>query len=359
MGEAYSHTLMAFFSAFPEYVANDFYLTGESYFGQYGPNIAQFILNNEPMKTRINLRGIALGNACWGGNSTCVVCNGPSEDKLDVDLFFGNGMYSPKLHTEIYQACDFPTTYTGCSNPDADWPAGHSVLSPRCKTLLSEMRRQVGPFNVYFMYDNCPQTKAFLERAGKDMSWLTTCLRRGIHDPQATNDALVKMNGGYQWNCGGNTSGWITREDVRTALHLDSSTPGASSFDYTLSGPASITLYPELVKKIRFLIYNGQADACVPYSGNEDWIALLESQGILTENTPWSPWFIGSKATAAGYSTGYSVVGAATDFKFQTVRLAGHMVPQFAPEAGFVLFSEFVAGGSRQSDNELNAEVVV
>lgn len=34
--EAYSHTLQAFKVAFPEFAANSLYLTGESYFGQYG-----------------------------------------------------------------------------------------------------------------------------------------------------------------------------------------------------------------------------------------------------------------------------------------------------------------------------------
>ena len=47
--------------------------SGESYAGQYVPNIAHFILNNEPFTSRINLKGIALGNACWGGNATLVV----------------------------------------------------------------------------------------------------------------------------------------------------------------------------------------------------------------------------------------------------------------------------------------------
>merc|ERR1712176_1393024 len=153
------------------------------------------------------------------------------------------------------------------------------------------------------MYDNCPQTQALLERTGRDVQWLKTYLRKGMHDPQGTNEALLKMNGGYQWNCNGDIGAWITRDDVRKALHLDSAQPGASSFDYALSGPASITLYPELVKRIRVLIYNGQADGCVPYIGNEEWIAELEAKGILKESSPWSPWFTSSKATAAGYST--------------------------------------------------------
>lgn len=47
--------------------SNDLYLTGESYAGQYVPNIAHYIVNNEPFKSRLNLKGVALGNACWGG----------------------------------------------------------------------------------------------------------------------------------------------------------------------------------------------------------------------------------------------------------------------------------------------------
>eukprot|EP00729_Bicosta_minor_P015334 gene15334-21959_t len=73
--EAYAHTLTAFYKEFPEYVSNDLYMTGESYAGQYLPNIAHFILNTEPFHSKINLKGMALGNACWGGNATHVECN--------------------------------------------------------------------------------------------------------------------------------------------------------------------------------------------------------------------------------------------------------------------------------------------
>lgn len=347
--EAYAHTLQAFFAAFPEFAGNDFYLAGESYFGQYGPNIAHFILNNEPFASTISLKGIAAGNSCWGGTETCLACNGPSQDKVDVDLYFGKGLMSPKLKAQIDEACDFPTDYVvpaggGGSGPfDCD---GGATLSDDCKSLLNEMERQVGPHDVYNIYNNCPETDAFLLRTGKNAVWLREVLRGNMHNSSRTREALKDMNGGYDWDCGGSAEEWITQMEVRQALHLDSSSAGASDFDYTCSGPASITLWPELAKKIRVLIYNGDADACVPYNGNEDWILGLESQGILEEKSAWEPWFHSNTAAPAGYVTRYQAPGSSTDFTFKTIRLAGHMAPTIQPEASFVMISDFFAGGT-------------
>jgi carboxypeptidase C (cathepsin A) len=327
-GEAYAHTLTVFFKAFPEFAQNDFYLTGESYFGQFGPNIAHFILNNEPFASDIKLKGIAAGNACWGGDETTVQCNGPNSQRNDVELYHGKGLFSTKLYKRIQKSCDF-----------------ESSLSSTCRSLLNEMHTEVGPHNAYNIYDNCPKTKEFLERTGKDMGWLLEMLRDGLHEPEHTHAKLTEMNGGFKWDCLGDVSGWITQEDTKKALHLDGLTAGRSRLRYTRSGPASITLYPELVKKIRVMIYNGDADACVPYIGNEEWIGELESQGVLKEKAEWAPWYTSNKAAPAGYVTKYSVTDSDKDFSFVTARLAGHMVPTFQPEAGLTLISTFLQGG--------------
>merc|ERR1712107_841549 len=198
------------------------------------------------------------------------------------------------LHAEIYKSCEFPDT-----------------SSDSRQDKLTEMRRQVGPHNVYDIYDNCPETESFLERTGKDMNWLVRELRLCMSDPVGTHQKLVNMSGGYPYACKsiGGISQWLVRPDVRKALNLDSVEPGASGFDYEPFNPLSITLYPEIVKKIRVLI-NGDADACVPYIGNEEWIAELESQGVLRQSHPWSPWYTTNKRTPAGYITKYSVPGS-------------------------------------------------
>ena len=327
--EAYAHTLLAFYEAFPEYKSNDLYLTGESYAGQYIPNIAYYITTNMADKFS-NLKGIAVGNGCWGGSSTSVSCNGPHAERNDVDLFFGKGLIAKKLKDELYEACG----YTG------------KLPEPvRCAAAFGTMDQEVGPHNVYDIYDNCPGAARWSEESGKSMSWLRRYLRENMNTPNI-HELTKQMGGGYDWACGGmkQTKEFFSRKEVQEALHLGK--PEQSRFNYRQSGPASVTLYPTLVKKLRVLIYNGDSDSCVPYIGNEEWTTDLAAKGVLSEKKAWHPWFTTPGAPVpAGYATNYNVTGAPTkDFTFITIRLAGHMVPNFQPAAAYSFFDRYLSG---------------
>lgn len=329
--EAYSHSLAAFRKAFPEYDASPLVMTGESYWGQYGPNIANWILTHAPFNTSLGLSGIALGNACWGGDAATVNCNGPNEQQNDVDIFFGKALISKKLYTQTYSDCDFPLT----GNP-----------SIKCDLALQKVHAAVGPHNIYNIYDNCP-----LDGGDESEFDRTKRLRAELLPGATPRRALAatgdpSFTGGYQWSCGGMsaTSKWLLTADVQSALHLGK--PDQSQFGYTTSGPASITLYPFLIPRLRVLIYNGDADACVPYKGNEEWITDMEKQGVLNEKDAWRPWFADKKsndAPPAGYVTTFTSKSA-FDFSFATIRLAGHMVPTFQAKASLAFFSRFLAG---------------
>ena len=346
--EAYGHTLAAFYKKFPEFASNSLYLTGESYFGQYGPNIAAWILN-QPNRTvagvSLPLEGIALGNACWGGTENKVQCNGPNSQQNDADMYFGKGLSSKKLYDEIYKTCDFPK------------------VGLECEAILERQSLQVGPHDVYNIYDNCPNAQNFLAEHNATMRQLLLALRSQFDTPNdevsqattSTHRRLLEatMTGGYAWSCGGEDAAetYLTRDDVMKALHI--SNPGESGFGYETSGPASITLYPDLVRQIRVFIYNGDADSCVPYKGNEEWITSLETAGVLKEKKSWHPWY-GSEwpGMPAGYATTYVVEpanddGSETDlpdFTFVTIRLAGHMVPTFQPSVSLDFFQRFLNG---------------
>ena len=139
----------------------------------------------------------------------------------------------------------------------------------------------------YDIYDNCPKTEQWLKASGKSMRWLKQFLRDNMSNGTKAHKHLLELGGGYDWSCGGMSAmhDFFARTDVQKALHLDS--PQPSEFDYRSTGPASITLYPKLVQKIRVLIYNGDSDACVPYKGNEEWTESLETSGVVRWRWRW------------------------------------------------------------------------
>merc|ERR1712125_187438 len=122
-----------------------------------------------------------------------------------MEFFFRKNFMPPKLHAEVMSACDFP-----------------DLSAPACGAALVKVDAAIGPANIYNVYDNCPATGDFLERTGKSMSWLRSYLQEGLSTPHLTHAALVDLNGGYEWACGGQaaTEVWLNRSDVRAALHL-------------------------------------------------------------------------------------------------------------------------------------------
>lgn len=85
----------------------------------------------------------------------------------------------------------------------------------------------------------------------------------------------------------------------------------------------------------------------MPYKGSEDWVAQLETNGVLKEEEAWRPWYGTSgkgRYAPAGYATTYTEKTTGNSFSYVTVRLAGHMVPTFMPSYGYDLVSRFLAG---------------
>eukprot|EP00658_Telonema_sp_P-2_P025438 TRINITY_DN20245_c0_g1_i1.p1 TRINITY_DN20245_c0_g1~~TRINITY_DN20245_c0_g1_i1.p1 ORF type:complete len:216 (+),score=45.69 TRINITY_DN20245_c0_g1_i1:143-790(+) len=187
-------------------------------------------------------------------------------------------------------------------------------------------------------------TEDFLTRHGKSQRWLRRTLRQGKSDPTGTHRRLVQMNGGYEWACGGfdATRRWLVREDIKKALHLSGIQPGRSNFTYNISGPYSYTLYPELARKIRILVYNGDSDPSVPFAGDEEWIGSLVKRRVLEVTSSWAPWRATKGGAVSGSITKMTAPRSGKDFNFITVRLAGHTVPTFQPQAALAMISRFL-----------------
>merc|ERR1711871_1256865 len=196
--------------------------------------------------------------------------------------------------------------------------------------------------------------------SGKSSRWLVKFLHRNAHRLPDAHQELHAMGGGYDWTCGQfkYLPAYLTRADVKKVLHMPE-TSLASQFSYNSTGPASVTLYPSLIRSgIRVLIYNGDADSCVPYIGNEEGTTGMVEKGVVTESSPWHPWYSSSSdSSPSGYATNYDVVSEGKDndessdnanagprFAFVTIRLAGHEVPHYTPRAAYALFTRFLSG---------------
>lgn len=326
--EAYALTLLEFYKQYPEFAGHRLHLAGESYAGQYIPNIASHIIQHVPELAGI-LEGLLIGNGCWGGGSDIALCNGPNERRDKTDFYYGKGLLSKKMYDQIQRSCKFPDLHFTASE--------EANLSKECLALLSSAwdnedagfeNTVVGPHDVFNIYNNCP-----------DSSLSRSSLASSLKQPKSPAE------GGYRWTCGQFSAlpAYLGREDVRKALHLPEKSM-SSMFNYNTSGPASVTLYPALIPKLRIVIYNGDADSSVPYNGNEAWTSGMEELGVVKEKTPWHGWFLPNlTAMPTGYATVYSIPDQQHSFTFVTLRLSGHEVPQFSPIQGWELFRRYIA----------------
>ncbi|XP_039013756.1 serine carboxypeptidase-like 21 [Hibiscus syriacus] len=83
----------------------------------------------------------------------------------------------------------------------------------------------------------------------------------------------------------------------------------------------------------RALIYSGDHDMCVPFTGTEAWTRSVGYE-IVDE---WRPWT--SNGQVAGYLQGYD-----HNLTFLTIKGAGHTVPEYKPQEALDFYTRFLAG---------------
>jgi len=135
------------------------------------------------------------------------------------------------------------------------------------------------------------------------------------------------------------TSLYLNRADVQRAIHANipyawHDCSSRVNYAYSDVEKSVLPLYQDFFKNtnLRILIYSGDVDAIVPYSGTREWVYKLNRPIV----DPWKPYYIGKQV--GGYFTVYK------GLTFATVRGAGHMVPGTQPQRGFEMFRHFLHG---------------
>ncbi len=320
--------LLQFFTKYPAFKINDFYIAGESYAGIYVPTLAKDVLDynkSAAQGEQINLKGIMVGN-------------GVTDWRVDTsnalyDLAYSHALISLETRAKYEKYCK-----------DSYYD------EEKCNVVKAEIQHQLEGVNIYDIYRKCylpdgeevklkrqlRSSFAGLKYSYKYTPWLFK---------NAENDKHLKflnptLNSGLTPPCvdSKGPDWYFNRADVKKALHVKEEIKWEICSDdvgkhYTTDyNKGSLYIYPTLIQaKLKILIFSGDTDGAVPINGTMKWIYNLN----LPIAKPWRSWIVDKQV--AGYTEVYQ------GLNFVSVKGVGHMVPQWARERALHMFSRFLA----------------
>ncbi|OIT23151.1 PREDICTED: serine carboxypeptidase-like [Nicotiana attenuata] len=289
--------LQEFFKAHPDYVNNDFYITGESYAGHYIPAFASRVNQGNKNKEgiNINLKGFAIGN---GLTNPEIQYKAYTDYALDMKLI---NQTDYDAINQLYPQCQQEIRLCGSGSDDACLDA-----FGRCTNIFSSIMDVVGDKNYYDIRKKCEGNLCY------DFSGMETYL----------NDDQVKQALGVP-----NSIDFVS---------CSSTVYQAMETDWMKNLEEGI---PSLLEDgINLLIYAGEYDLICNWLGNSNWVHAVE----------WS----GQNDFVAAPSVSFTVDGEEKGIQksygpltFLKVHDAGHMVPMDQPKAALEMLQRWTTQG--------------
>ncbi|KAM4622784.1 lysosomal protective protein-like isoform 2-T2 [Discoglossus pictus] len=319
--------LKKFFSLFPEFSSNDFYITGESYGGVYVPTLAVEV-SEDPS---INLKGIAVGNG---------LSSYETNDNSLIYFAYYHGILGSQLWTELQTLCCAKGSCQFYNNPDGN-----------CSMRVQEAMYDVynTGLNIYNLYEACAGgapgeirdegdhivvyhpgllSPTILTHWNKKLLSLSVVQKPVRMDPPCVNSTASSM--------------FLNNPYVRKALNIPPEVQQweVCSMDvYRTYGRVYDSMkkqYQSLLSamKYRVLVYNGDVDMACNFLGDQWFVDSLD-QKLQVHRRTWL--YIEEGAQQIG-----GFVKEFTNLTFLTIKGAGHMVPTDKPNAAFTMFSRFI-----------------
>ncbi|KAF8015378.1 hypothetical protein BT93_H1014 [Corymbia citriodora subsp. variegata] len=331
--------LLRWFELYPEFLSNPFYISGESYAGVYVPTLASEVVKGIQLgeKPLINFKGYMVGN-------------GLTDEKFDgnalVPFAFGMGLIS----NDIYEACQ-----TSCVGKFYDPP------SDTCDQNLQKVLLAVSGLNLYDILEPCYRNSETKYESG-NTSMSLSFHQKGVDRkplPKRTRmfgqaspfwtvkDAGIsssKSQDEFHVECVDDevAVAWLNDEAVRKAIHAAPASVAGPWWicarrvmdSYSRDAGSMIPYHKSLTSQgYRVLIYSGDHDRRVPFTGTQAWTRSIGYK-IIDE---WRPWMTNDQV--AGYLQGYD-----NNFTFLTIKGAGHTVPQTKPREALEFYSRWLDG---------------
>ena len=335
--------LNSFFEVFPEYAKNDFYVSGESYGGVYVPTLSLKIYE-AAARGRFGgaMKGYLVGNGVFDFSTAAAT---------QVPFAFGHSFIGDAQMATITKTCD----------------GNFLKPSPACQKLLNAVQAQYVDTNGYDAYRTCYHPaagggghhRADADAVAGNPASLVALFASGDHARvhawararHVARRASLHASVGEDVPCINSVKGtaYLNRADVKQALHVSQS-PNTwavcGGVTYKNDGVYSsmIALHKEMLANYspRVLVYNGDVDPGCNYLWGERSVAAFGLAPRATE--AWRPWTYADALVGpqlGGFVTGYGARDQGV--LFTTIHGAGHMSPQWRPEAVFHMFANFLA----------------
>jgi serine carboxypeptidase-like clade 2 len=387
--------LQRFLGFFPQYRSNELWITSESYGGKYVPATAKAIIEHnvagDDPRGPLNFAGFQVGNAWtdpasdntgavemwyWHGfidnatrNGILDTCNMSNVGPLA--LFGSRGALGRRASltelvalAEADKAADTTGAWVGVGklgftarmqpNAHGELEAVRDASDNSCDFYQDQATAQLSASDIYNAYgDVCTGST----EVGKAAVFVANVTAEG--GPIVDSNNAAGCSAGFYNPCvDGLTAAYLNRADVQAALHVNHNTiPGSS---HAWSDCSSVLNYSraDLLRPIydtyeyiltnwpqgRYLVYSGNVDLIVPFTGTRMWLRNL-GQMVGWQEKPNYGYraYLTPNGQLAGHSVTYVAPNKA-ELTFATVRNAGHLVPDVQASRGLQMFSTFLQG---------------
>ncbi|KAL9270607.1 Serine carboxypeptidase-like 20-like protein, partial [Drosera capensis] len=344
--------LLKWFREYPEFSKNPFYLSGESYAGIYVPTLAAKVVEGIKAKVQpiINFKGYLIGNG--------VVADDKYEDNAILPFAHGMGLISDDLFKASHQLTRTKVKSCGEHYNKNDDPGCMKYqdevdeVPVYFTSLFSALSYQ---FRLVSITDNSMvEYQALDELNIHDI--LEPCYHKPETERKSSNSSLPesfkqlgktdrplpvrKRMFGRAWPYrlvvkDGLVPSWPQLSVESRGVHVPcfERVIGAWAIcvrvAYTHDAGSMIKYHKHLTAQgYRALIYSGDHDMCVPYTGTQAWTSTLGNKAI----DGWRPWMVDHQV--AGYLQEYE-----HNLIFLTIKGAGHTVPEYKPQEALAFIS--------------------
>jgi serine carboxypeptidase-like clade 2 len=314
--------LLRFFQRYPQFAGRDFWVTGESYGGHYVPEAVDRILQgNQQGNPKINVKGFMAGNP-W----TYM----PIDNLGAVNTWWSRALIPKSASDLIIQSCNLSDVGPLLTkNSNYEWK-----LTANCDDAIYNAQSLFSGVDIYDIYiDVCNglRDEVILNELVKHGATLHSHLLSKKSKKVQNLDPCIDTH----------LTAYLNQLDVQTAIHARHaqwSECGGVSYSYADVQKSVIPVYQSFFNnhpELQILVYSGDVDAIVPYWGTKLWVDGFNR----TVKAPWRAWY-DSEQQVGGFVEVYDT------FTFTTVRNAGHMVPWYQPERGYIMYSSFLTKGA-------------